>query len=40
MDRWESEKVEDQPWNALTASKSNLGWRELVGNQGTPSTKG
>jgi hypothetical protein len=40
MGRWESEKAEDQPWNVLTASKTDSGWRECFGLQVTSSTKG
>jgi hypothetical protein len=40
MGRWESEKAEDQPWNAFAASKTDSGWRECFGLQVTSSTKG
>jgi hypothetical protein len=39
MERWESEKAVDQPWNALAAFKTNSGWRECFKDQATSPTK-
>ncbi len=39
MERWESEKVVDQPWNALAAFKANSGYRECFRDQAKSSTK-
>ncbi|KAE9364647.1 hypothetical protein N431DRAFT_109864 [Stipitochalara longipes BDJ] len=40
MGRWEREKVEEQPWNALAAVNIDPRWRESLGTQDTCSTKG
>jgi len=40
MGRWESEKIEEQPWNALGAVNIDSHWRETFATQGTCSTKG
>jgi hypothetical protein len=40
MQRWESEKDEDQPWNAVAASKHISDGKVCVGSGKTPSTVG
>jgi creatinine amidohydrolase/Fe(II)-dependent formamide hydrolase-like protein len=40
MERWKSEKAEEEPWNALAAFQNNTGLTERLYSQGTPSTKG
>jgi hypothetical protein len=40
MQRWESEKDEDQPWNAVAASKHISDGKVCVGSRNTPSTVG
>jgi len=40
MGRWEMEKVEEQPWNALAVLNISSHWRESLGARDTCSTKG